>query len=77
MGQRYHIYDSNSSYCYSYKLTQKFYPGCPGYKDQPTENDRIHCVVFVISATTLGVMDEKVKGKLREIRAEADGRCKI
>ena len=34
---------------YIYQLNDKLVRGSLGYIDNPTESDRIHCVVFVIS----------------------------
>ena len=53
-----------------------FIKGCPGYKENPTENDMIHCVVLFVNAQTFSVMDENLKRKIKDIRTEADGRRK-
>ena len=52
-------------------------PGSAGYNDHPTISDKIHCVVLVMNATTVTSMDDVVKDKIKDIRTEADARCKI
>ena len=47
-----------------------------GYNESPTDNDRIHCVCFVISASAVSVMDGAVVDKFRAIREEAKRRSK-
>ena len=49
-------------------------PGKPGYREHPTEDDRIHCVAFVINASIVSMMDEDLVKKMKAIRAEAKGR---
>jgi len=56
------------------ELAGKLVPGHHSYIEHPTEKERIHCVVFVISAKTFSIMDEDVKKKLKDIREEADAR---
>ena len=59
------------------QLAGKLVPGHHSYIEHPTEKERIHCVVFVISAKTFSIMDEDVKKKLKDIREEADARSKL
>jgi hypothetical protein len=47
-----------------------------GYNENPTEDDKIHCVAFVVSATTFSQMDDSVIKKITKIREEAQGRSK-
>merc|ERR1712012_1313924 len=49
-------------------------PGDMGYNESPTDNDRIHCVCFVISASAVSVMDDEVLDKFNAIREEAKRR---
>merc|ERR1712004_148886 len=49
-------------------------PGDLGYNESPTDNDRIHCVCFVISASAVSVMDDAVLDKFTAIREEANRR---
>jgi hypothetical protein len=49
-------------------------PGKPGYIEHPTEEDRIHCLAFVLNASKLSYMDEDLIKKMRAIKAEAKGR---
>ena len=51
-------------------------PGDMGYNESPTDNDRIHCVCFVISASAVSVMDDAVLDKFKAIREEAKRRSK-
>ena len=51
-------------------------PGDMGYNESPTDNDRIHCVCFVISASTVSVMDDEVLDKFKAIHEEANRRSK-
>ena len=53
-----------------------FIKGCPGYKENPTDNDTIHCVVLFFNAETFSVMPENLKMKIKDIRKEADSRRK-
>jgi len=45
-----------------------------GYNKSPTENDRIHCVAFVVSAATVSAMDTLLIAKIKGIRKEANRR---
>ena len=49
-------------------------PGKPGYNEHPTEEDRIHCLAFVLNASSVSLMDEDLIKKMKQIRAEAKGR---
>ncbi|KAM9752470.1 interferon-induced protein 44-like [Menidia menidia] len=55
----------------------KFNPESPlsegdqSYNSSPTPNDRVHVLVCVIPADTVGVMSDKVLQKIRDIREEA------
>ena len=52
-------------------------PGSEGYNNNPTDNDRMHCVVLVMSTMTVSTMDESVEKKIKDIREEADQRSKL
>jgi len=56
------------------ELTGDIVPGVPGYIETPTLSDRMHCVVFVISAKEARVMNSKIKDKLRNLKIEAEKR---
>ncbi|KTF78069.1 hypothetical protein cypCar_00042166 [Cyprinus carpio] len=43
----------------------------PKYKRNPVLKDRIHCLVAVISASTVSVMDEKIIKQMRDVREKA------
>jgi len=45
-----------------------------GYIKNPTEDDRIHCVIFVVSASAVSIMDPAVLDKFKAIRDEANRR---
>merc|ERR1712183_419565 len=45
-----------------------------GYIKNPTEDDRIHCVCFVVSASAVSTMDPAVLDKFKAIRDEANRR---
>jgi len=49
-----------------------FIHGRQGYKDNPDENDRIHCVVIVINSEQVSTMDDELIDKIKEVRKEAD-----
>ena len=49
-------------------------PGKPGYIERPTDGDRIHCLAFVLNASSVSLMDEDLIQKMKAIRAEAKGR---
>jgi len=49
-----------------------FVRGGKGYREIPTESDRIHCVVFVINAEQVSAMEDGIVEKIKEIRKEAD-----
>ena len=49
-------------------------PGKPGYNEHPTEEDRIHCLAFVLNAHKVSYMEENLIKKMKAIRAEAKGR---
>ena len=49
-------------------------PGKPGYNELPTEEDRIHCLAFVLNANTVSLMDGDLVKKIKAIRSEAKGR---
>ena len=50
------------------------YRGKRGYKDHPTESDRMHCVAFVISAMNVTTMHPDMVKKFKDIRNEIRGR---
>jgi len=54
--------------------TKNLVPGGRGYIENPTDGDKIHCVVFVINAESFKVMDDNVERKLKELKGEADKR---
>ncbi|XP_062391218.1 interferon-induced protein 44-like [Sardina pilchardus] len=43
----------------------------PGYKSSPTLKDRIHCLVSVIPANSISMMDDGVIEKMKHVRAKA------
>ena len=47
-----------------------------GFIANPSENSRIHCLVLVIDSAEFPVMEEEMISRLRDIRAEANKRCK-
>ena len=49
-------------------------PGKPGYNEHPTEEEKIHCLAFVLNASSVSLMDEDLIKKMKTIRAEAKGR---
>ena len=54
-------------------------PGSPGYNENPTESDKIHCLIILMNAFKFAAMDPDVEKKIQDIRAEADARrkCKV
>ena len=46
-------------------------PGKEGYNEHPTEEERIHCLAFVLNANNVSYMDEDLIKKMKAIRAEA------
>jgi hypothetical protein len=40
----------------------------PGFKSDPTGNDKVHCAVFVIDSTTLEVLSTKIVEKMKGLR---------
>ena len=49
----------------------------PGYNAHPDDDDRIHCVAFVVNAATVSAMDDGIIKKIKDIRKEANGRSKF
>ena len=49
-------------------------PGKRGYNVHPTDSDRMHCVVFVISAMNVTAMHPDMVKKFKDIRNEIRGR---
>lgn len=43
-------------------------PKIPGFKPNPTANDQIHCVVFVLDSTTLEVISPKLVEKIKRFQ---------
>jgi len=60
------------------ELTQlssgQFDPGNFGYNANPTENEKIHCLIILMNALTVTGMDPAVKEKIQSIRREANAR---
>jgi len=48
--------------------------GMNGYNENPTDDDRIHCVAFVVSAVTVSIIDPLIIAKIKGIRNEANRR---
>ena len=68
---------SNHLFLFLFQLSKGgLVPGSEGYNTNPTDNDRMHCVVLVINAMTVSTMDESVEKKIKDIREEADQRSK-
>merc|ERR1712013_261580 len=49
-------------------------PNMPGYNAHPDDDDRIHCVAFVVNAVTVSSMNDGIIKKIKDIRREANGR---
>ena len=49
-------------------------PGNPGYNANPTEEDRIHCLAFVVNANTVSLMDPDLVKKMQEMKQEGKAR---
>jgi len=49
-------------------------PNMEGYNPHPEDDDRIHCVAFVVNAVTVSLMDDDIIKKIKDIRKEANGR---
>ena len=46
----------------------------PGYNEHPTEEDRIHCIAFVLNAYNFYYMDEDLIEKMKATKEEAKSR---
>merc|ERR1711892_418354 len=56
------------------ELSKGIRPNMQGYNRNPTEDDKIHCVAFVVNALTVSMMEEGITKKIKDIRREANGR---
>jgi len=57
-----------------FELSRGIQQNMLGYNKNPTENDKIHCVAFVVNAKKFAFIDERIVKKIRDIREEANGR---
>ncbi|KAK7904027.1 hypothetical protein WMY93_016634 [Mugilogobius chulae] len=46
--------------------------GAPGYRKDATLKDKIHCVVYVVDASRVSLMSQKILDKLRTIRRKVN-----
>ena len=60
-----------------FKLKNGVQPNMPGYNAHPDDDDRIHCVAFVVNAAMVSAMDDGIIKKIKDIRKEANGRSKF
>jgi hypothetical protein len=51
--------------CFKFNTNTQITPKTPGFKANPTDNDVIHCAVFVLDATTLEVLSSKIIEKMK------------
>ena len=48
-----------------------------GYIETPKLSDKMHCVVFVLDAETVALMDADLIKKMKRIRKEANDRGRL
>ncbi|XP_060559569.1 interferon-induced protein 44-like [Ruditapes philippinarum] len=63
-----YLLDGNIPYYYEFNPTRPITPESPGFKSDPTGNDKVHCAVFVIDSTTLEVLSTKIVEKMKGLR---------
>ena len=52
-------------------------PNKPGYRDLPTLDHQMHCVVFVLAADTVSFMAKGIQNKFIQIRDLANKRSNL
>ncbi|KAJ7332561.1 hypothetical protein JRQ81_014741 [Phrynocephalus forsythii] len=57
---------------YQFNSNEAMHPNAPGYIKSPSLKDQIHCLVFVIDASNVEILPEKIERKLKEIRQKAN-----
>ncbi|XP_060585696.1 interferon-induced protein 44-like [Ruditapes philippinarum] len=60
-----YLLDGNIPNYYQFNTNTQITPKTPGFKVNPTDNDVIHCAVFVLDATTLEVLSSKIIEKMK------------
>jgi len=55
-------------------LRGKLVPSVKGYNENPTTGDKMHCVAFIVDASSYTFIDEQILEKFNKIRDEADSR---
>ncbi|XP_060585145.1 interferon-induced protein 44-like [Ruditapes philippinarum] len=60
-----YLLDGNIPNYYQFNTNTQITPKTPGFKANPTDNDVIHCAVFVLDATTLEVLSSKIIEKMK------------